>query len=342
MSVGLTSSQSVERAGRTGTTPASLNGFTTMISRLFNLLGWCFLIFLGLAFMIFFAPDLNRHDLELTYAQAPSQFIQVKDLRVHYRDTGQRSAPVIVMLHGFGSSLHTWDHWSQALERDHRVIRLDLAGFGLTGESPDQNYSDAADVKRLKDFLNALGVSDCILLGHSMGGRIAWNFASTYPERVRRLVLLAPDGFPVPGQKLGEKPYDFGRLADLIQYVLPKYLVKKSLEPAFYNAELITDGLLDRYNDMLKAPTVRRAILDRMRQTVISDPVERLKRITAPTLLLWGENDPMIPSSNSLDYQKALVDSQTVILPQASHLLQEENPQLGLACVLEFIHSQPP
>jgi pimeloyl-ACP methyl ester carboxylesterase len=242
------------------------------------------------------------------------------------------------LLHGFGSSLHTWDAWSGVLEKNHRVVRLDLAGFGLTGESPDHNYSDAADTERLSEFLNALGVSDCILLGHSMGGRIAWNFASTYPERIRRLVLMAPDGFPVSGQKLGEKPYDFGRLADLIQVVMPKFLVKKSLEPAFFNAKKVSDGLLNRYYDLLRAPTVRRAILDRMRQTVNSDPVARLHRITAPTLLLWGENDPMIPSSNSVDYQKALSHSQTVILPKASHLLQEENPQLGLARVLEFIN----
>ena len=303
-----------------------------------KILGWGCLIFLGLLFMIFFTPDLNRHDLEATYAQAPSQFIEVKGLRVHYRDTGDKNRSTVVLLHGFGSSLHTWDAWSGVLEKNHRVVRLDLAGFGLTGESPDHNYSDAADTERLSEFLNALGVSDCILLGHSMGGRIAWNFASTYPERIRRLVLMAPDGFPVSGQKLGEKPYDFGRLADLIQVVMPKFLVKKSLEPAFFNAEKVSDGLLNRYYDLLRAPTVRRAILDRMRQTVNSDPVARLHRITAPTLLLWGENDPMIPSSNSVDYQKALSHSQTVILPKASHLLQEENPQLGLARVLEFIN----
>jgi pimeloyl-ACP methyl ester carboxylesterase len=311
-----------------------------MVNRLKKTLGWCSLILIGLVLMIFFAPDLDRHDLEKTYAQAPSQFIEVEGLRFHYRDTGDKGAPAIVMLHGFGSSLHTWDEWSTALEQDHRVIRLDLPGFGLTGESPDHDYSDAADVERLSHFLSALGVTKCLMVGHSMGGRIAWNFASTYPDHVVRLVLMAPDGFPVRGQKLGEKPYDFGRLANVIQYVLPKFLVKKSLEPAFYNASGISDGLLNRYNDLLRAPTVRSAILDRMRQTVNSDPVERLQRITAPTLLLWGKNDLMIPSSNSQDYQKALRHSQTVILPKASHLLQEENPQLGLAHVLEFVNSQ--
>jgi pimeloyl-ACP methyl ester carboxylesterase len=77
-----------------------------------------------------------------------------------------------------------------------------------------------------------------------------------------------------------------------------------------------------------------------MRQTVNSDPVERLKKITAPTLLLWGERDRMIPSSNSLDYERALPNSKTVILPKASHLLQEENPEVGLKSVLDFINME--
>jgi len=122
--------------------------------------------------------------------------------------------------------------------------------------------------------------------------------------------------------------------------VMPKFLVRKSLEPAFFDAQAISETLIDRYYDLLRAPTVRESILQRMRQTVNSDPTERLKRITAPTLLLWGEKDRMIPSKNSLDYERALPNSKTVILPKASHLLQEENPEVGLKSVFEFINTE--
>lgn len=295
------------------------------------------LIVISLFLMILFTPDLSRTDLERKYAGPPSQFTLVNGLRVHYRDTGVQSAQTVVLLHGFGSSLQTWDQWSSVIDQNFRVVRLDLAGFGLTGESPDHDYSDEADVERLSNFLNRIGVINPIIVGHSMGGRIAWNFASTYPQRVKKLILLAPDGFPGQGQILGERPYDAGAIANLIKYFMPKFLVKKSLEPAFFDSSLISDELLDRYYDLLRAPTVRSAILERMKQTINSDPVPRLKAITSPTLLLWGEGDKMIPSSNSADYKRVLSNAQVVLLPKSSHLLQEENSQVSLAYVLEFI-----
>jgi len=121
---------------------------------------------------------------------------------------------------------------------------------------------------------------------------------------------------------------------------MPKFLVKKSLEPAFFEPHKIKEELLDRYYDLLRAPTVRQAILERMEQTINSDPVPKLIKITAPTLLLWGEGDKMIPSSNSSDYKKSIPNSEVIILPNASHLLQEENSQTSLAYVLKFIHAQ--
>ena len=310
---------------------------------------WCFILkkvyfvitffILILGAMQFFTPDLSRTDLESKYALAPSQFKLIKGLRVHYRDTGHISAPVLVMLHGFGSSLQTWDDWSDVLDKNYRVIRLDLAGFGLTGATADENYSDEADVQRIEDFLNALDLKDVTLIGHSMGGRIAWNYASAYPQRVRSMILLAPDGFPAPGQKLGDRPYDAGPIAGVIQFVLPKFLVKKSLEPAFYNHRLLSNDLLDRYYDLLRAPQVRQAILARMRQTINSDPVQRLMKITAPTLLLWGEGDQMIPSRNSEDYRRVMRNVKVITFPKAGHLLHEETPKIALPSVLDFIES---
>jgi pimeloyl-ACP methyl ester carboxylesterase len=297
-----------------------------------------FLLFiLAFPIMFFLTPDLNREDLEARYAKAPSQFEVIRGLRVHFRDTGPKGAPVIVMLHGFGSSLQTWDVWSKALESDHRIIRMDLAGFGLTGAVGDGNYSDEADVERLEHFIQANGIQEFTLIGHSMGGRIAWNYASVYPHRVKSLVLLAPDGYPPRGQKVGEKPYDVGPIAEVIQWVMPKFLVKKSIEPAFYYRHLISDELVQRYYDMLRAPTVRQAILARMRQTINSDPQERLKKIQAPTLLLWGQEDVMIPCDNSEDYLKAIRQAKVEIFPRAGHLLQEENPSLGLERVIDFL-----
>ena len=113
--------------------------------------------------------------------------------------------------------------------------------------------------------------------------------------------------------------------------------MKKSLEPALFDANALTEDVLTRYYEMLRAPGVRKAIVERSYQTVDTDPVERLKKITAPTLLLWGAEDRMIPKENAVRYELALGHVQTVILPGQGHLIQEERPQEGVEKLLAFL-----
>jgi pimeloyl-ACP methyl ester carboxylesterase len=282
-------------------------------------------------------PDLDSHALEQTYATPHTQFLVMEGQRVHYQDSGPSHAPVIVLLHGFGSSLQTWSTWVDSLNKTYRVISLDLPGFGLTGPNSTHAYTDADDVQFVENFVNQLQIDQFTLVGHSMGGKIAWNVAATHPSKVQQLILIAPDGYSKP-QELGMKPYALPAWSKLMQYCLPRFLVKKSLEPAFYDADAMTEDLLTRYHDFLRAPGVRQAIIDRANQTINTDPVERLKKITAPTLLLWGAADQMIPSDNAQQYARVLTNSSTVVLPEQGHLLQEERPQEGLAEVLAFLN----
>jgi len=283
-------------------------------------------------------PDLGRAELEKKYATPNTHFADIGGYRVHFHDSGPKDAPILLMLHGFGSSLQTWDAWTESLNKQYRVVRLDLPGFGLTGPSPMNTYADSDDVKLVTNFLNQLQIHEFTLIGHSMGGKIAWNVAASHPLLVKRLILLAPDGYSNP-EDMGVKPYALPSFFHLMKYCLPKFVVKKSLEPAFFDANALTDDLTVRYHDFLRAPGVRGAIIERANQTVNTDPVERLKKITAPTLLLWGASDQMIPSDNALRYERALVNSTTVILPKQGHLLQEERPQEGLLKVLEFLNT---
>ena len=282
------------------------------------------------------APDLDSDALERKYATPSPNFLWVEGHRVHFQDSGPRDAPVIVLLHGFGSSLQTWTTWTASLNKTHRVISLDLPGFGLTGPNSTHAYADADDVQFVAQFVNQLRIAEFTLIGHSMGGKIAWNMAAAYPYQVRKLILIAPDGYSNP-EDIGLRPYALPAWSHLMKYCLPSFLVKKSLEPAFYDSDAITQELLTRYHDFLRAPGVRQAIIERANQTINTDPVERLKKITAPTLLLWGDSDRMIPPDNAIQYSRVLARSTTVILPKQGHLLQEERPQEGLAEVLDFL-----
>ena len=219
-----------------------------------------------------------------------------------------------MLLHGFGSSLHTWEDWAGPLAVDHRVIRFDLPGCGLSPPDPTGDYTDARSVAVLVALLDRLGVAKASVVGNSMGGRIAWTFAAAHPERVDKLVLISPDGFASPGFEYGRQP-DVPSVMKAMRYVLPKPLVKMSLAPAYADPKVMTDALATRYYDLMRAPGVRDAMIARMQQSIRFDPVERLRTIRAPTLLLWGEEDRMIPFTNAADYEKAIPDATLVPLP---------------------------
>lgn len=290
---------------------------------------------LAAAFWLY-TPDKPRAALEERYAAPPSRFVPVAGLRLHLRDTGPRDAPPVLLLHGFGSSLHTWEEWATALEAGRRVIRLDLPGFGLTGPDPTGDYSDARAVAVLEALLDHLGLARVDLIGSSMGGRIAWRFAADRPARVRRLVLMAPDGYASHGIEY-DRPVRVPLLMRLLPWTLPMPLFRQTATAAYADPAAMRPEVLERYRDMTLAPGVRRAILDRTAGHVLARPEPFLRRIAAPVLLLWGERDRMVPASNAEDYRRELRDSRLVVLPGIGHVPMEEAPASSLAPVRAFL-----
>lgn len=291
---------------------------------------------IALCGFLLWTPDRARPLLEERYLAAPSDMVDVAGVRLHVRDSGPKDAPAIVLLHGFASSLHTWEAWSHVLEADHRVIRFDLPGSGLSPQDPSGDYTDARSIQLLIALLDQKGVARTSVIGNSIGGRIAWTFAATHPDRVDRLVLVSPDGFASPGFQYGKPPH-VPVAFRLMRYVLPKPLVRMSIAPAYADPAALTEQTLDRYDDLLRAPGARDAMLARMAQTVLTDPVPLLRRIQAPTLLVWGERDGMIPFANSADYLREIPDVRLVALPGVGHLPQEEAPVASVAPVRAFL-----
>ena len=283
-----------------------------------------------------YTPDQPAAALEKKYLARRSDHRMVAGIRLHLRDTGPRDAPAVILLHGFGSSLHTWQPWAELLSINSRVIRYDLPGFGLTGPDPSGDYSDPRGVAILAALMDELGIARASLVGNSMGGKLAWIFAAEHPDRVERLVLIAPDGFASPG-------FDYGKKARippavrLLPFVLPRMLLRSSLAPAYGDRRKLTSGMVTRYRDLMLAPGNRRAMIARMQQVRLEDPRLRLQAIKTPTLLLWGEKDAMIPPANAQDYLRSMPNATLVALPGLGHVPFEEAPALALAPVLSFL-----
>jgi pimeloyl-ACP methyl ester carboxylesterase len=283
-----------------------------------------------------YTPDKSLAALEAKYATADDHFVPAAGLRLRVRETGPKDAPAIILLHGFGSSLETWEGWAKILSGSYRVIRFDLPGFGLSGPDPTGDYTDARTVAVLGALMEALGVPRADLIGNSLGGKIAWLFAAQFPARVDKLVLVSPDGFASPGFEYG-KPPEVPAVMGVLPYVLPAAMVRMSLRPAYADAAALTPALVDRYRDMMLAPGIRQAILARTRQVMLRPPEPVLSRIQAPTLLLWGEEDGMIPFANAADYMKWIPNCRLAALPDLGHVPMEEAPERSLAPVLAFL-----
>jgi pimeloyl-ACP methyl ester carboxylesterase len=281
-------------------------------------------------------PDETRGALEARYAVSPQDYVTVAGITLHVRDTGAKNAPAVILLHGFGSSLQTWEPWAKVLEARYRVIRFDLPGFGLTGPDPTGDYSDARSLQVLLALMDRLAIARADLIGNSIGGRIAFEFAARYQARVDRLVLISPDGFASPGFEYGRKP-DVPAMIQLMRFALPKAMLRANLLPAYGNPAALSDAVLQRYYDMMRAPGVRGAMIARMQQTVLENPEPILKQVQAPTLLLWGRKDGMIPFANSADYLRLMPNATLTALPELGHVPQEEAPDVSIKSVEAFL-----
>ncbi len=293
-------------------------------------------LLLAVAMWALWTPDLDRATLERPYLQSPGDMVQVLDQRLHVRESGPKDAPAVLLIHGFGASLHTWEPWAQTLSQQLRVLRLDLPGSGLSPPDTGNDYSDTRSIALINALLDARGLPKVSLLGHSIGGRIAWTFAATAPQRVDKLVLLAPDGFASPGFEYG-KPAHVPAAMGLMRWIAPRWLLRMNLEPGYFQSDALTEENLSRYHDLMRAPGARAAMLARLQQTTLLEPQPLLQKISAPTLLVWGREDAMIPFANAADYQRHIANHKLLALERMGHLAMEENPQLALPGVLQFL-----
>lgn len=300
------------------------------------------ILLLALAAMVtfFWAPDVPVESLKARWAAAPSTFISVQGMPVHVRDEGPRDDPTpLVLIHGTAASLHTWDGWALALSRQHRVIRFDLPGFGLTGPTPDGDYRLERYTQFVAATLDALGLKRVVLGGNSLGGQIAWATALAFPERVERLILVDAAGYAFRSASvpLGFRAARLPGINRLMENVLPRALIELSLKNVYGNPALVTPDLIDRYFDLTRRAGNRRALAQRFEQNQPGEMSERLPTLRLPVLILWGARDRLIPLENSQHFKQDIAGSQLLVFDDLGHVPQEEDPQRTVQVVSKFI-----
>ncbi len=291
----------------------------------------------GGVFLANYQSDLPLVDLKRKYANAESEYVDVLGMPVHYRDEG--SGPVLLLLHGTGASLHTWDGWIEPLQRDFRIVRLDLPGFGLTGPDPGGEYTVAGYVAFLRAFADALALDRFHLAGNSLGGRIAWNYALAYPEQVDKLVLIDAAGYPRPEPVNESLVFKLARtpiVNRIFTVVSPRRLIEVSLHEVYGDPSKIDDELIDRHFELSLRPGNRAAFVERALDA--RDDVDGDHRlIRQPTLILWGVEDRWIPLADGRGFADDIPNSRLIVYPGVGHVPMEEIPGPTARAALTFL-----
>lgn len=288
--------------------------------------------------------DKSKDELLPKYANAASQFVALPDGAVaHVRDQGNKAGPVLVLIHGSNASLHTWEPWAALLGAKYRVVTMDMPGHGLTGAVPNDDYSRTGMVAFVHEVTQKLGLTRYAIGGNSMGGGVAAQYAETWPDEVSALILVDASGIPRKPQPGAKVPLAF-RLAQtpvlnkLLLYVTPRSIIAEGLHKVFVDQSKVTDDMVARYYDLTLYDGNRRATGIRFRLPPSDEATaEKLGAIKAPTLILWGEKDGLIPVEYAGEFQKRIPGSKVVIYPDVGHIPMEEVADRSAADVGTFL-----
>ncbi len=291
-------------------------------------------IVLGVVLYFAAAPFLINKTVNKMRSEAglTIKSVNIPDFKIVYAEGG--TGDTIIMLHGFGVNKDRWLNFAKLFTPNYRVIIPDIPGFGDSSKPEDKNYNIMSQVERLNLFAKELKLTKFHLVGNSMGGDIAGNYAATYPEMVKTLALFDALGVKTPIKseltllmEKGENPFyikDVNSLDKYMEFVfvkppqfpnfIKKYIAKQALKDTPFNEKIYKDMQTDKF------------ILE-----------SKLNKIMAPTLIVWGDSDKIIHISSVPIFVKGIKNSKSVIIKECGHVPQMEKPAETAAVYQDFL-----
>ena len=285
-----------------------------------------------LVLLPFFAGCLSFHKGPMPGEPSAARYADVDGIRVRYTDTGEPGAatpaapeapavvaakPTVVLVHGFASALDVWGAVAPVLARTHRVIALDLKGFGWT-DRPEGDYSPEAQAKLVLHLLDQRGVTRAAMVGHSWGSSVVFAASLQAPERVSRIALydawVYEDQLPTffhwaRAEGVGEALFG-------LYY---KQRIDERMALAFFDKKYVTEQLVESVDEAIERPGTVAAALAAVRGQDYSDAERRYRGIDKPTLLMWGREDLVTPLKYGERLVRDLPNARLVTYPRCGH-----------------------
>ena len=270
-----------------------------------------------------------------------SHFAEVDGMTIHFQEFGDAANPTLLLIHGYTASTYVWHSVAPELaEQGFHVVAPDLVGFGFSDKPAWFDYSIASQARMIVRLMNILGIGRATVVGSSYGGAVASTVALDYPERVEKLVLVdAVCNDDVLNKAILKLASVRGVGEVLTSFFLDskafhKMRMKATLAPA--NHHLITQDRIDSVHRPLAAADAHRSVLATSRSWDACRIQDDAQYINQPTLIIWGEQDNVIPIQNGERLFDSILNSRFVVFKDCGHVPPEENPELFVDLVSEF------
>jgi 2-hydroxy-6-oxonona-2,4-dienedioate hydrolase len=257
------------------------------------------------------------------------EYVKVGENKIRYLNGGSSSGN-IVLIHGLGGFAERWATVMPILSKKYRVIAPDLPGYGYS-DKPSIDYTPEFFSKFIFDFLDGLDIRKTCMIGTSLGGQIVAECAITQSKTIEKIVLASPAGI----MKSSTPTLDAYSMAALY----PSYDTVKTAYEMMTGSKNVTTESIEGFIKRMTQPNAKMAFMSTLLALKNSSPItDRLPNITAPTLVIWGKNDTMIPVKYANDFASSIKNCQLEIMENCGHTPHIEEPVKFSQIILNFLN----
>lgn len=261
----------------------------------------------------------------------PQKFTNVNGYTIRYLDYGLPDDKILILLHGIGASAERWSRVIPTLSRYYRVIIPDIIGFGYSDKPAVEYTMDFFVEGFFKVFLNNLGISKASIVGSSFGGHVATEFAIRFNRMVEKLVLVSPAGM----MKTSTPTLDRYIMAAL--YPVYEHVYEAFSEMAYDSGDAVNEEIVMDFVNRMRLTNAKYAFMSTVLGIRYAPKLKgRLSNIIAPTLLVWGDNDRMIPLQYAREYEE-IPKSKLVVINNCGHTPYVEKPITFNKIIMRFL-----
>ena len=261
-----------------------------------------------------------------------------KGNEIHYTDEGE--GPVILMIHGLGGTFYNFQDIAELLKNDYRIIRVDIPGMGLSDFKQVTGKINLIEAFSgfFKHIIEHLDLKSMYVIGNSLGGMMAWIIAINMPERLKGLVLISSAGYEVDKVIIDAAgPARWKWFGFFLKKGLPRVITNFALSRPFADKSKVNPQEYDIQYTVLNREDNIQTLLSLATSINQAPDPNLIKQVQAPTLIIWGQEDPIIPVRHAAYFHRDIAQSQVKIYSPCGHMAMMEQPEKVVADFKEFV-----